>query len=1019
MKKTISIIISICLLFSIVSTIVYAKNDTGVSIGYINTFNMKTGENGAYQGISKNNVIYMLPNDISAIGEYECENLSIEKEYAESIVSNNSLISDLYSKLNLNNLFNDDSFEFLLFSRKDSTTDYITQIYYYDGFAETMNKSFEIDTVDYDGKTYLNLEKMLYLMHAQWCSDESVLYYYPLDYNIFDFIGEKFSYMYESSVQHNSLLYEGESEFGHSARIVLSHVLNDIDMRIFIPFYGSDMIQQDWYEDAILQLATTDDSFINEDGSKKISEYLVDSPYHKIETNLRVADTSLEAIKDLPNKISDSKLNKFSKWNDFSTISIAQLDATQKKLSNFGEAVSVVNVLVDFNEINTRSKGWGNDFINGLNILYEIDEDTYGDYGKHIEKVSDSLLDEFENPTDAAEDVVLLDSYELVLDKMLDDTIIGHIESIITLSNVIIKSNPDYAEQIENADLMNTVHALINVENVFLSEFVDYYHDYLHYLEIEDGCSSLRLWELMYISVDGKPQKEIETHAISEMRNALEMFLKASLRNKTYVYHFNCFNNGDSDWTSTIEAQELKEDIYKTYALLSELISTRDYDNLLYLDESFESMYSDEYGLMRQHLNASILKDKFSPTWVEELTKGYWQSKIETFELYKFNEDGTGKVYGVADMSMIDTTKLDNLDSSYIESFTWELDGDYLCINNYKLKFVSKSDDYDWDMGIYHRLPENEKFFYEVDYVETDAPDNAFYLARYNEENMTICDKVTFDVVNENAKEYAIITGYDKDNKAIWEYKTPEYERAELERVSDIGQKDNKYFIVQGGAIVALDMRTGNPLWTNDEFQGCGTDVVIGNDAIYLCGQYGPDFFAVSFDGVTLCNIRQFDESYYWAQSIELKDNQALVYLHGGDFDYDEPVVFSVVLSSFDFHMVKEVSGGSSTGHQSAEQLRKSIVGSWGLMGDYVFEANGVCYFMGDKNNSGTYKITDDKTLIIDFPWTHNRYIWSDLSFDEFRENHEHDEYFWYFTSDGVLRLNGSEYYRDGLIPID
>ena len=607
MKRFISWLIILSLLFTTHTTVVFAKENTDVTIGYINTMNAKNGSKSLYQGICKNDTIYMLPNDIAAIGEYDYEILYLERKKSESIIESSTILSKLYSKLNLDKLFKKDNFEYLVFSRKDTTTDYITQIYYHDGYAQTMNKSFEIDTLDYNGKTYLNLEKMLYLMHAQWCVEDSTLCYYPLDYNIFDFIGEKFVYMRDSSVQHNSLLYEGENKWGHSTRIVLSHILNDVDMRIFIPFFGDDLIEQEFYEEAILQLATTDDSFIDDVGSEQISEYLEDSPYHKIETNLNLLEGTFNTIEEIEDKIASSKTSKFSQWNDFSTIKSAELGAIEKKVENFGDVLSVANILIDFNEINTRSKNWSDDFVNGLNVLFNMNKAMHGDCGKRIKKVADDLLEEFEKPTETAAEAAMLDVYGLVIDKLLNETIIGHIESIITLTNVIIKSNPDYAKKIENADLMNTVHALINVENVFLNEFVDAYHDYLHYLGIEDGTSSLRLWELMQNSINENPKKEIEAYAISDMRNALEMFLKTSLRNKTYVYHFSCFN-GESNWTKTNEAKSLKDDIYKTYALLSELILTRDYDRLIYLDETYGSIYSKEYGLVREKIDVSLLK---------------------------------------------------------------------------------------------------------------------------------------------------------------------------------------------------------------------------------------------------------------------------------------------------------------------------------------------------------------------------------------------------------------------------
>ncbi len=742
MKKIISLIITICLLFSIVSTQVYATEDTSVSTGYINTVNAKTLESKSYQGIRKNEAIYMLPNDIATICGYECNSLSLERQQVENVLHSSSFLSQTYSKLNLDKLFENNKFEYLLFSRKDTTTDYITQVYYCDGYAQTMNKSFEIDTVNYDGKTYLNLEKMLYLMHAQWCVEESILYCYPLDYNIFDFIGENFSYMYDNSVQHNSLLYESENKWGHSTRVVLSHILNDVDMRIFIPFYGSDIIQQDWYEEAILQLATTDDSFIDDYGSAQISKHLEDSNFQKVKIDIDVSGITLDTIIKIPDAIQKSKLSKFSKWSDFSDINTTQLSELNKKIGAFGDFVSFSEMLLDFNEINTRSIEWGNDFVNGLNILYTINEDVYGDYGKDILTVAENLLNEYENPTKEATKATILDSCEMVVDKLLDNTVVGRIESIITLSNAIIKSNPNYKSQIENADLMNTVHALVNVENVYLNEFVDAYHDYLHYLGVEEGTSSLRLWELMFAATNDNPQKKVEIHAISDMRNTLEMFLKTSLRNKTYVYHFNCFNNGGSLWTPTMEAKELEEDIYKTYALLSELIISREYDNWIYLDETFETMHSNEPGLIREAINNNLLTsekvdfenenstDIEVSVWQNILTDGYWENKIQAHYIYRFFENGEVKSYPA---NFDHPIVIEDLIAE--DTYTYTIEDDYLVINdlNVRLKYVSKDDDYNWDIGIEEKLPTNEKFFYEVDFVVTEAPDNAFYLSKFKE----------------------------------------------------------------------------------------------------------------------------------------------------------------------------------------------------------------------------------------------------------------------------------------------
>lgn len=53
-------------------------------------------------------------------------------------------------------------------------------------------------------------------------------------------------------------------------------------------------------------------------------------------------------------------------------------------------------------------------------------------------------------------------------------------------------------------------------------------------------------------------------------------------------------------------------------------------------------------------------------------------------------------------------------------------------------------------------------------------------------------------------------------------------------------------------------------LWKNSDYAGRKTGAAFGDAAIYLCGQYGPDFYAVSYTGETLARIEQFDPGYYW-----------------------------------------------------------------------------------------------------------------------------------------------------------
>jgi|GEM_PF-5983838 len=148
--------------------------------------------------------------------------------------------------------------------------------------------------------------------------------------------------------------------------------------------------------------------------------------------------------------------------------------------------------------------------------------------------------------------------------------------------------------------------------------------------------------------------------------------------------------------------------------------------------------------------------------------------------------------------------------------------------------------------------------------------------------------------------DYATIAAYDKNNSIVWTYETPKYRSTELSRVSEIGRKDDKYYFIQDGIAVALDVQTGTIIWETRDSVGSGTGVALGENAIYLCGQYGPDFCAVSYDGKILVNIEQFDPEYYWASEIELLDGKAAVYLRGGTESYEIPKIFYVDLETYE-----------------------------------------------------------------------------------------------------------------------
>lgn len=111
---------------------------------------------------------------------------------------------------------------------------------------------------------------------------------------------------------------------------------------------------------------------------------------------------------------------------------------------------------------------------------------------------------------------------------------------------------------------------------------------------------------------------------------------------------------------------------------------------------------------------------------------------------------------------------------------------------------------------------------------------------------------------------------------------------------------------------------------------------------------------------------------------------------------------------------------GKFYGNETPEQLRKSIIGSWGALGSIVPEYNFIdsenCSGENPWQSSGTYSISDNKMLTISWGGKSKleEYVWSTESWDEFYSHHKYGTNFWCMTDDGILKLNGKEKYRDG-----
>lgn len=204
--------------------------------------------------------------------------------------------------------------------------------------------------------------------------------------------------------------------------------------------------------------------------------------------------------------------------------------------------------------------------------------------------------------------------------------------------------------------------------------------------------------------------------------------------------------------------------------------------------------------------------------------------------------------------------------------------------------------------------------------------DNEEYLEKYKCEKLLSvigsAETVSFERIYENSLEFAIIKGIDSNGNVVWEYKTEKYEAAQLDRVTEIGVNDDKYYFIEDDTIIALKISDGTKIWENNEFEGGGSDFKFSNDGtLYICGYFSPDFFAVDQKGNTIAKIINFNSEYYWPYKIEIVGGYAEITMEGTPTGQE--TVFVVDLKDFTYKKKEQSTNSALSNEQLCELARR------------------------------------------------------------------------------------------------
>lgn len=579
-RKIISFFTSVLLLINIIPCLSVPALAMEVGItGYISVLSNNSIDN--YVCLLKNNVLYLDAEDIGKITGYSV---------------------DIYNK---------DDNEWISYFKLNKLDFYTMVDIEPNGIATAMGRTYQIEVLNKDDTKFLPLTQMLYLLHAQWCIENDNLIVQPLPETIIDFLGANYGTILKNKVNQTDLLINGESELGHAFRSTLAAVFNDFDPTIFViwwPDEGWIPVLNKEYKEALLQIAIDDKDFLDLYGQAEITKILDGTNFSQVKNSLDIVKNIIDVpenfidgkagIEECNKWISDlskkSKLMKFGKYNDFpdylpdniSYIVPADISALSKELENITDVLDLVNIFLEVNEVQNRSKKWGEDFINQIYVLTNFNDTGYNtNITNRVKNIASGLIDEYKNPIEAASDEAVLKSVSYFLSRCFDESLFGKYFAIFNAGLSIAKINENIKDSIDVADLSYMVDCLVKIEHIALEEMKRSYS----------------------ITAD------MTEDDLIRLRNCVMLLLRTNLRNKTFIYYMNSMINDDIHWQENVQAKIIQKQIFNDYALLCQLMETEPYDKLILLS-SFDNIYSDEFGMLREPITTDIFHEGDLPT---------------------------------------------------------------------------------------------------------------------------------------------------------------------------------------------------------------------------------------------------------------------------------------------------------------------------------------------------------------------------------------------------------------------
>ena len=447
-------------------------------------------------------------------------------------------------------------------------------------------KEFE-GYLDAGDDVYLNLVDMFnYLRIKAEAIDDRLFINVPV-YTMYDFMMTDYPEVLKNCVSQLDLLEPGEDLKSSGNWDAVYLACNNFDFRFLVPIWGTNKIKDEQYSKAIQTLNEEDETFYDEDTNEYFQSVLNErglgnclaSGQDLIDT-LSVGGGPMDSAEDVIKQLeglSEADQDAFFylwdtlNWNREDFLKATGLKTFSDHAGEISDALTMTEIAVSAYEAYERASSWSEDCLNDLDVLRNLNENNYGenkDYVKRISKVAEQSYQASSDPENAAEEQLVSDIADLVLEKAITETSVqGKVADLfvfsVNLGISVARCFGNIAEEMDKGELSYMVTCLINIAAASRID-AEVKRDQLDITELNSG------------------------NQLEEFRDSMRTAIKSNLRCWSYIYYL----NSDGTWENSERGKTVKSQINKMNVYLTLLNETEQYDYAL--DEYDLITYSPE-----------------------------------------------------------------------------------------------------------------------------------------------------------------------------------------------------------------------------------------------------------------------------------------------------------------------------------------------------------------------------------------------------------------------------------------